>query len=27
VCAFGVILLVFGLGFRYGVIAGPRALR
>jgi zinc/manganese transport system permease protein len=27
VCAFGVILLVFGLGFRYGLIARPRALR
>jgi zinc/manganese transport system permease protein len=26
VCAFGVILLVFGLGFRYGLIARPRAL-
>jgi zinc/manganese transport system permease protein len=27
VCAFGVILLVFGLGFRYGLFARPRALR
>jgi zinc/manganese transport system permease protein len=27
VCAFGLILLVFGLGFRYGLIARPRALR
>jgi zinc/manganese transport system permease protein len=27
VCAFGVILLVFGLGFRYGLIARPRARR
>lgn len=27
VCAFGVILLAFGLGFRYGVIARPGALR
>ena len=27
VCAFGVILLAFGLGFRYGLIARPRALR
>jgi zinc/manganese transport system permease protein len=26
VCAFGVILLVFGLGFRYGLVARPRAL-
>ena len=26
VCAFGLILLVFGLGFRYGLIARPRAL-
>ena len=26
VCVFGVILLVFGLGFRYGLIARPRAL-
>jgi zinc/manganese transport system permease protein len=27
VCAFGVILLAFGLGFRYGLIARPGALR
>ena len=27
VCAFGVILLVFGLGFRYGLVARPKALR
>jgi zinc/manganese transport system permease protein len=27
VCAFGLILLVFGLGFRYGLIARPRTLR
>jgi zinc/manganese transport system permease protein len=27
VCAFGVILLVFGLGFRYGLVARPNALR
>ena len=27
VCAFGVILLIFGLGFRYGLIARPRTLR
>jgi len=26
VCAFGVILLVFGLGFRYGLVARPKAL-
>jgi len=27
VCAFGMILLVFGLGFRYGLVARPKALR
>ena len=27
VCVFGVILLVFGLGFRFGLIARPKAPR
>jgi zinc/manganese transport system permease protein len=27
VCAFGLVLLVFGLGLRYGLLARPRALR